>query len=104
MVCLLLAVESQAQQFYHWSVALKLCILHCGHPKTGTSSLQRYLAANADNLAEHGILYPIIQRPPDRPPAMPWAGFQNGAALKALARPKQSTRKFDELRQITQGA
>jgi hypothetical protein len=32
--------------------------LHCGWPRTATSSLQRALSENADELAEVGILYP----------------------------------------------
>ncbi|HEU0220771.1 MAG TPA: hypothetical protein VFR34_00980, partial [Paracoccaceae bacterium] len=35
----------------------KLCILHSGMPKTGSSALQRYLARNAGKLRRHGILY-----------------------------------------------
>jgi hypothetical protein len=41
---------------------MKLCILHCGQPKTGTTSLQAYLSANASRLREHGILYPLLGR------------------------------------------
>jgi len=33
-------------------------ILHIGHPKTGTTSLQSALALNRNRLAEHGVLYP----------------------------------------------
>ena len=65
---------------------MKLCIMHCGQPKTGTSSLQRYLAANADRLREHGILYPVFQRRKTELEAVPWAGYQHGVPLKSIAR------------------
>lgn len=39
-----------------------LC-LHCGWPRTGTSSLQAVLAAHGDRLAEVGVLYPREWRP-----------------------------------------
>ncbi len=32
--------------------------LHIGHGKTGSSSLQTFLALNKDNLKEYGIFYP----------------------------------------------
>lgn len=34
------------------------CILHIGTEKTGTSSVQRFLSANREALAQRGILYP----------------------------------------------
>jgi len=37
-------------------------VLHIGRQKTGTSSIQRFLAANASALAEEGILYPETGR------------------------------------------
>jgi hypothetical protein len=79
---------------------MKLCVLHCGHPKTGTSSLQRDLTANAATLADHGILYPRLERPAGRPAALPWAGYQHGPALKALVRPGKSTFPLDQLQAI----
>ena len=37
------------------------CFIHIGHSKTGTTSIQRTLFANADVLAKHGILYPTAE-------------------------------------------
>jgi hypothetical protein len=37
----------------------RLCILHTGLYKTGTSSLQNFLAVNADRLLDAGVLYPV---------------------------------------------
>lgn len=34
-------------------------IVHVGQPKTGTTYIQRTLAANAERLKAHGILYPV---------------------------------------------
>ena len=36
-------------------------ILHCGTPKTGTTSIQFFLDDNYDSLLERGILYPKVQ-------------------------------------------
>jgi hypothetical protein len=40
--------------------------LHCGWPRTATSSLQRALAANAEELARVGLTYPAEWRHGDR--------------------------------------
>lgn len=37
-------------------------ILHIGTPKTGTTSIQKFLAGNEALLAEHGVLYPVTGR------------------------------------------
>jgi hypothetical protein len=63
----------------------KLLILHCGHPKTGTSSLQRFLAENTENLAEKGILYPVLKRRAVVDPA-PWGEFQHGPVFEVLSK------------------
>jgi hypothetical protein len=55
----------------------KLCILHAGQPKTGSSSLQNYLAANDEALRAHGILYPRTDRAN--------GVTQHGALMRALA-------------------
>ena len=39
---------------------MKRCILHIGPPKTGSTSLQHFLATNRETLAAHGIDYPAI--------------------------------------------
>lgn len=44
---------------------MKKIILHVGLGKTGTTSLQRYLARNAKQLSDHGILYPETGRVDD---------------------------------------
>ncbi|MDN5849769.1 MAG: hypothetical protein L0H63_09065, partial [Nitrococcus sp.] len=36
----------------------KRCLLHIGTEKTGTSTIQRFLAANRQALAAEGVLYP----------------------------------------------
>lgn len=41
----------------------RLCVLHAGMPKTGSSALQSFLAENASRLAGAGILYPRAGRP-----------------------------------------
>jgi hypothetical protein len=38
----------------------KQVFLHIGAPKTGTTYLQRVLAANRERLGEHGVLYPRV--------------------------------------------
>lgn len=42
-------------------------ILHIGTTKTGTSSLQRFLSDNRQELLAHGVLYPIFTDQPRRP-------------------------------------
>jgi hypothetical protein len=37
---------------------MKKILLHVGHPKTGTSYIQSFLAINRDKLADHNIIYP----------------------------------------------
>ncbi len=37
-------------------------VLHIGRQKTGTTSIQRFFAANSEVLAEHGVLYPTTGR------------------------------------------
>jgi hypothetical protein len=39
-------------------------MLHIGRHKCGTSSLQRFLSANAGVLERHGISYPVLHRQP----------------------------------------
>jgi hypothetical protein len=47
---------------------LRRLILHAGTPKTGTTSLQRCLQRNRNQLREHGILYPdAVEAPPSKP-------------------------------------
>lgn len=41
---------------------MRLCVLHAGQPKTGTTSLQTWLSANASGLRAHGVLYPLLGR------------------------------------------
>jgi hypothetical protein len=36
----------------------RLCVLHCGYPKTGSTSLQNFLDANTPALLARGVLYP----------------------------------------------
>ena len=66
-------------------------VLHIGMGKTGTSTLQSELAAQARMLAEHGICYPVVSRAPDH------------SALNCLVRPLdrvprqyRTTRRNDE--------
>jgi hypothetical protein len=40
-------------------------ILHFGPPKTGTSALQAWCAANRDRLASHGVRYATFDRQDD---------------------------------------
>ena len=61
----------------------RLLILHCGHPKTGSSSLQRFLAENSHGLGEKGILYPVLSQPAKIEP-LPWAQFQHGKVFQEL--------------------
>lgn len=56
---------------------MKLAILHAGQPKTGSSSLQNFLAANDAALQAHGILYPRTDRTD--------GVTQHGAIMRALA-------------------
>lgn len=42
--------------------ARRICVLHAGLPKTGSSALQAHLARNAAALAKAGILYPAAGR------------------------------------------
>lgn len=63
---------------------MKIAILHCGHAKTGSSSLQKFLFANSDALAGAGILYPKITRPSGKLAGVPWANFQHGGFLKKV--------------------
>ncbi|HEU0220773.1 MAG TPA: hypothetical protein VFR34_00990 [Paracoccaceae bacterium] len=56
---------------------MKLAILHAGQPKTGSSSLQNYLAANDTALRAQGILYPRTDREN--------GVTQHGAIMRALA-------------------
>lgn len=37
---------------------MKRCLLHIGAPKTGSTALQKFLAANRDTLRRHGLEYP----------------------------------------------
>ncbi|MCB1537020.1 MAG: hypothetical protein KDJ44_20495 [Rhodoblastus sp.] len=46
---------------------MKKLILHIGRHKTGTTSVQRFLAANADVLAARGVCYPMSGRGSDHP-------------------------------------
>ena len=64
---------------------MKICIMHTGHPKTGTTSLQHFLAGNADALRDRGILYPVLNRKEDLSKVLPWARYQHGPATKAMA-------------------
>jgi hypothetical protein len=43
---------------------MKLCIIHAGQPKTGTTALQAALSASDGWLLRNGILYPTLGRPP----------------------------------------
>jgi hypothetical protein len=79
---------------------MKLCILHTGHPKTGTSSLQRYLLANHDALLARGILYPRPSRKRVTLEPLPWAGHQHGPALKKVARRKAEVKPGTQLDQL----
>lgn len=69
---------------------MKLCILHTGHPKTGTTSLQHFLASNADRLAEAGLLFPLPVRRKGPEEAMPWGRYNHGNATKTIADRKKS--------------
>ncbi len=51
------------------SNALPTIILHIGRQKTATTSIQRFLANNAEALAEEGIYYPTTGRVQGRAPA-----------------------------------
>ncbi len=55
------------------------CILHIGTEKTGTTSLQRFLALNRDALMAQGVFVPTTLAPPDL------AGALNHSDLAALA-------------------
>ncbi|MEM9199662.1 MAG: hypothetical protein AAGD12_17645, partial [Pseudomonadota bacterium] len=54
-----------------------MCVLHAGLPKTGSSSLQAYLAANARALGRVGILYPKAGRQNK--------GIQHGDLMREIA-------------------
>ncbi|HEU0220772.1 MAG TPA: hypothetical protein VFR34_00985 [Paracoccaceae bacterium] len=56
---------------------MKLCVLHAGQPKTGSTSLQNYLSAHADALLRCGILYPRMGRTDGR--------RQHGKVMRAIA-------------------
>jgi hypothetical protein len=38
-------------------------VLHIGFPKCGSTSIQHFMALNADRLAAHAVLYPQTGRP-----------------------------------------
>lgn len=58
----------------------KKLILHIGSPKTGTSSIQNFCVANAEQLASQGIAYPIFSQ------RWPHVGrWRNGHGLYANA-------------------
>ncbi len=40
---------------------MRRMVLHIGYPKTGSSSLQRFLFKNRESLAELGVLYPMAE-------------------------------------------
>lgn len=78
----------------------RLCILHCGQPKTGTSSLQRFLAENAGELARHGILYPTLALPKDPSTLLPWVGYQHGPGLRQQEKQAEVINPASDLGQI----
>jgi hypothetical protein len=47
---------------------MKSILIHIGTHKTGTTSIQQFLARASDQLREDGILYPEVGRPDDRAP------------------------------------
>ncbi len=51
---------------------LQRLILHAGTPKTGTTSLQRYLDGHRAALLRKGILYPQAEMAPDQKPKHQW--------------------------------
>jgi hypothetical protein len=51
---------------------LQKLILHAGTPKTGTTSVQRYLDGHRAALLRKGILYPRAQMAPDQKPKHQW--------------------------------
>jgi hypothetical protein len=55
------------------------CVLHLGTEKTGSTSLQRFLALNREQLLEQGVFVPVSLVPPDA------AGGLNHSDLVALA-------------------
>lgn len=64
---------------------MKLCVLHCGQPKTGSNSLQTYLAANATALAGQGVLYPVLTLPAGSPAPLPWITSYHGRAMQLVS-------------------
>jgi hypothetical protein len=61
------------------SARFRRCVLHLGTEKTGTTSLQRFLALNRERLLAQGVLVPVSLVPPDE------AGGLNHSDLVALA-------------------
>lgn len=51
---------------------LRKLILHAGTPKSGTTSLQRYLNTHRAALLHEGILYPRAEMAPDQKPKHQW--------------------------------
>ncbi len=80
---------------------MKIAILHCGQAKTGTSSLQRFLAENAPVLAQHGILDPTLTMRKGAAPPLPWVGFQHSPGLMQLEAQGQKVAPNSDLGQIT---
>jgi hypothetical protein len=69
-----------------------MIILHCGWPKTGTTSLQAVLFSQRELLARHDLIYPDRWRPT--------AGFAHHGIVKALGAPAGLASVLAELEQL----